>query len=224
METLKWSRRAFIASAAALGAAPAWASADGSDPRVEWTERRDLYPQGVASGDPTPDGVLLWTRHPFPGARRRSLTVQIAEDGAFERVRLTRRVTVSHEADWTCRVLAGGLTADTKYFYRFVDSEGFGSRIGATRTAPADTDGRAIHFAFVSCQNVNHGAQNAFRRMMFEDDARLLQLCSPAEPPRFRHAPRRLHLRDRLVSRGPSSGNVRPAHSGHRPVSDRREN
>lgn len=45
-----------------------------------------------------------------------------------------------------------------------------GSRVGRTITAPGVTDSRPIKFAFVSCQNVNQGAQNAYRRMIFEDD------------------------------------------------------
>ncbi len=46
----------------------------------------------------------------------------------------------------------------------------FGSRVGRTITAPADNDARPVRFAFVSCQNANQGAQNAYRRMIFEDE------------------------------------------------------
>ena len=56
------------------------------------------------------------------------------------------------------------------YWYRFTDADGFGSRIGRTLTAPSDDDPRPVRFAFVSCQNVNQGAQNAYRRMIFEDE------------------------------------------------------
>src|SRR5262249_54950387 len=52
----------------------------------------------------------------------------------------------------------------------FSDSNGNGSRVGRTITAPADGDSRPARFAFVSCQNANYGAQNAYRRMIFEDE------------------------------------------------------
>ncbi|MCM2269318.1 MAG: PhoD-like phosphatase N-terminal domain-containing protein, partial [Thermoanaerobaculia bacterium] len=68
-----------------MGASLAWAgTACGS--RVRWHERRDLYPQGVASGDPDPHSVILWTRRPFADGTRELLTVEVAEDEAFRRV------------------------------------------------------------------------------------------------------------------------------------------
>jgi alkaline phosphatase D len=56
------------------------------------------------------------------------------------------------------------------YWYRFTDGEGNGSRIGRTITAPADNDPRPVRFAFVSCQSVNEGALNSYRRMIWEDE------------------------------------------------------
>jgi alkaline phosphatase D len=67
-------------------------------------------------------------------------------------------------------VLVGGLKPAQVYWYRFTDPEGSGSRLGRTITAPAHDDSRPVHFAFVSCQNANLGAQNAYRRMIFEDE------------------------------------------------------
>src|SRR5262245_60754128 len=55
-------RRDFLKNASLLGAALAVAEPRSSS--LEWRERRDLYPEGVASGDPHPDSVLLWTRRP----------------------------------------------------------------------------------------------------------------------------------------------------------------
>src|SRR5438094_26755 len=45
-----------------------------------------------------------------------------------------------------------------------------GSRVGRTITAPRVTDKRPVRFAFVSCNSVNEGAQNAYRRMIWEDE------------------------------------------------------
>jgi alkaline phosphatase D len=79
-------------------------------------------------------------------------------------------VTVSPAADWTCRVLVGGLKPSRVYWYRFSDPDGNGSRIGRTITAPNDDDPRPVNFAFVSCQDVNEGKLNAYRRMIYEDE------------------------------------------------------
>jgi alkaline phosphatase D len=159
-------RRAFMACAAALGATAMLAGPAAFASAIRWSERRDLFPDGVASGDPEPDSVILWTRRPF--ARR--LIVEIALDPDFTRVVATRRVPVLAESDYTCRVLAGGLEPATVHYYRFTDESGAGSRIGRTITAPRPGDGRTIRFAFVSCQSVNEGAQNAYRRMIWEDE------------------------------------------------------
>jgi alkaline phosphatase D len=98
------------------------------------------------------------------------LTVEVAKDPTFEQVVAVAHTSVSAASDWTCRVLVGGLQPSTVYWYRFTDAAGNGSRIGRTITAPAPNDARPVRFAFVSCQNANQGAQNAYRRMIFEDE------------------------------------------------------
>ena len=165
-----FSRRRFLATAAALGAAAAWARPRAMRSNVPWREQRDRYPEGVASGDPLPDSVILWTRFPSAGGTAAKLRVEVAEDEAFERVVVTAAAQASAAADWTCRVLVGRLTPATTYWYRFTDPQGAGSRIGRTRTAPRDDSSAPAKFAFVSCQNVTQGAQNAYRRMIFEDE------------------------------------------------------
>jgi alkaline phosphatase D len=153
------------------GAVAVWGGGVADASRVTWRERRDLYPEGVASGDPDSHSVLLWTRRPFDAAGgRRALTVEVSEDQAFGKIVASAAVTISAEADWTCRVLVGGLAPAHVYWYRFTDEDGHGSRVGRTCTAPADDDGRPVKFAFVSCQNINQGAQHAYRRMIHEDE------------------------------------------------------
>ena len=163
------SRRQFLKMSAAIGASFAWAGLARSS-QSAWTERRDLYPEGVASGDPGPDSVILWTRRPFDQGTRHVLTVEIAEDHDFRRIVAHAPAAVSAAADWTCRVLAGGLKPARVYWYRFTDAKGNGSRIGRTITAPRPNDPRPVNFAFVSCQSVNEGKLNAYRRMIFEDE------------------------------------------------------
>src|SRR3954469_15970021 len=162
-------RRAFIVAAAGWGAAAVWGSPVPRPSQGLWRERRELFPEGVASGDPDSNSVLFWTRYSGSGKPAR-LTLEVAEDELFERVTASAPVTVSPAADWTCRVLVGGLKPSRVYWYRFSDPDGNGSRIGRTITAPNDDDPRPVNFAFVSCQDVNEGKLNAFRRMIYEDE------------------------------------------------------
>ena len=164
------TRREFMAAAAALGATPVWAAKKPARSRVPSNERRDLFPEGVASGDPQPDSVLLWTRRPFDTGTDSRLIVEVAEDDTFKQVIVTAAAVVSAAADWTCRVLVGNLKPAGVYWYRFTDETGMTSRVGRTITAPAPDDPRPVKFAFVSCQNANDGAQHAYRRMIFEDE------------------------------------------------------
>ena len=162
-------RRAFVAGAAAIGATLAWGGR-ASASRRRWTERRDLFPEGVASGDPEPTSVVLWTRRPMADGRHAALTVEVARDPAFRQVVATAAAPALAASDWTCRVLVAGLRPRTVYWYRFADAEGNGSRVGRTITAPRADDDAPVRFAFVSCQSVNEGWQNAFRRMIWEDE------------------------------------------------------
>jgi alkaline phosphatase D len=164
------SRRKFLESAVALGATAVWGRGFAVASTVPWKERRDLFPEGVASGDPDSHSVLLWTRRaPIDDAFIDKLHVEVAEDEKFEHVVATADAPLSKDADYTCRVLVGGLKPRHVYWYRFTDKLGEGSRIGRTITAPEESDTRPVKFVFVSCQNANQGAQNAYRRMAFED-------------------------------------------------------
>src|SRR5580692_2658077 len=165
------TRRQVIASAAAIGATCAFGGSRSLRSSAAWTEMRARFPEGVASGDPQPDSVILWTRCPATAARPSpEVTVEVAEDPAFRHIVTRARTKLSGQSDWTCRVLVGGLRPAREYWYRFIDANGEGSRLGRTLTAPAPEDARTVRFAFVSCQNCNDGAQNAYRRMIFEDE------------------------------------------------------
>src|SRR6185437_15646030 len=104
------SRRSFLEMALLFGASAAWGNPVAAPSRVQWRERRDLYAEGVASGDPDSDSLLLWTRRsavlPHPAQK---LTVEVAEDERFRRVVATSTAPISEASDWTCRVLVGGL-------------------------------------------------------------------------------------------------------------------
>ncbi len=105
------SRRSFLEIAAAIGATAAWGAARAKPSNSTWQERRERFPEGVASGDPDSHSVLLWTRCPQSAARTRlELRVEVAQDSAFQQVVVSTLAPVAAASDWTCRVLVGGLS------------------------------------------------------------------------------------------------------------------
>ncbi|MEW9532304.1 alkaline phosphatase [Microbispora sp. NPDC049125] len=140
---------------------------------------------GVASGEPLPDGVILWTRlapeplHPaqtggMPG-RAVGVAWQVAEDEAFSRV--VQSGTAQAQPDWahSVHVKVAGLRAGADYFYRF-SLEGHVSPVGRTRTAPASASTDPVRFAFVSCQRYEHGHFTALRHLAAERPDVILHL------------------------------------------------
>src|SRR6202789_2233130 len=97
------TRRTFLQTSIAFGATAAWGSPVGKMSQIAWRERRDLFPEGVASGDPDSNSVLLWTRRPPSGNElTQKLQVEVAEDELFTRVVATVPAPVSAASDWTC--------------------------------------------------------------------------------------------------------------------------
>ena len=170
--TVLVQRRQIVAAALAIGAVPVFARSPRSS-ASGWREARARFPQGVASGDPSADSVILWTRRePRDGEAGARITLEVAEDEGFARIVAQRSVALDARSDWTCRLLVAGLRPSRTYWYRFTSNDGEGSRVGRTRTAPLDRDPRDVRFAFVSCQNVTMSSLTAWRRMI-HDDVRL---------------------------------------------------
>ncbi len=178
------NRRQLIAAAAAAGAGAAVAPfglrlggavATAQTALVGVTFDAAPFTLGVASGDPTADGVVLWTRlAPEPltdgdGGLAESVDVQwvVAEDPRLRRV--VRQGTASAVAGMahSIHVPVDGLEAGTTYFYRF-SALGRVSRIGRTRTTPAP-GAAALRLAYVSCANFQHGFFGAYRNLARED-------------------------------------------------------
>ncbi len=169
------TRRQFLKAASAVGATLALGVPRAFAQAATWTERREFYPQGVASGDPAPDSVILWTRlQPKPGDTREThrIFLEVARDRDFKKIETRAFVPITAQTDWTCRFFAASLEPATEYWYRFTDEDGNGSRIGRTLTAPKASDARPVRFTFVSCQDMTIGAANAYRRMIYEDERR----------------------------------------------------
>ena len=169
---MKLTRREFTL-AAAMGAALASAEGWAKKLASKAVERRDLFPQGVASGDPTADSVILWTRRPpVSGMQAKRLVVEIASDPDFKKIVAGGTTNLTPDNDWTVRFLATALKPNREYWYRFIDDLGFVSRVGRTITAPAEGMDVPVRFTFVSCQTPTESALNAYRKMIFEDEAR----------------------------------------------------
>ena len=121
-------------------ASAALAACGDDEPNAASLSADDVFPQGVASGDPRPDAVLLWTRvEPWAPDAVEPATFQVALDAAFQTVVVSGDVEAAPEADHTVRVRATGLKPRTVYYYRF-RSRGVVSPVGRTKTAPAPED------------------------------------------------------------------------------------
>lgn len=132
---------------------------------------------GVASGDPLPDGFVLWTRlapeplEPDGGMRRRRVPVQweVATDERMRRV--VRRGTAMATPQWahSVHVELEDLQPGREYYYRF-RAGGEISPVGRTKTAPApDARLAAMAFAYVSCQSYPYGYYTAYDHIARED-------------------------------------------------------
>ena len=157
----------------------------GAQPEVEVLPGLEFFPQGVASGDPGPGHVVLWTRVQIPDMLGDVLCrVEVAEDPGFERRRaLGGRawVEVNAEAffDHCVKVRVEGLGPDEVFYYRFVvevDGQLRSSRVGRSRTAPPLDSERPLRFAFVSCQDYNGKYYHAWRRLTALDPEFVLHL------------------------------------------------
>ncbi|HEV6965391.1 alkaline phosphatase D family protein [Roseateles sp.] len=137
------------------------------------------FPQSVASGDPKPDGAVLWARvvptsaddvASATGAGSFSVTLKITSTDNSANLGTTAALSGTADAtaevpvyefyDHTLRHRISGLKPATVYYYQFTAGSGV-SRIGRFKTAPAaDADISGLNFAFISCQDwsVNHWA------------------------------------------------------------------
>jgi len=132
----------------------------------------DYFPQSVASGDPRPDSVVLWTRIDNPEMPD-AIQVDVATDEAFTDVVFTRELTASADNDWCLKVLATGLMPYTTYYYRFVYGSGAAmvySPVGRTKTAPTPDMAVPVRFAVVYCQDYVGRYYNSYAKLLSDYD------------------------------------------------------
>lgn len=128
------------------------------------------FTHSVASGEPGPDSMLLWTRYvPAASDSIVRLDVEVAADRDFAKVIAGGSVRTGGYRDWTAKVTVDGLRPGTVYWYRFVAPDGTRSPVGRTKTLPAD-DAARFGLGVFSCSNLPYGWFNAYGHAAARDD------------------------------------------------------
>jgi alkaline phosphatase D len=155
-----WTRRALLRNLGVLGAVAALplgcARPDDED------DAPSIFAEGVASGDPLPDAVILWTRV-TTSASSVDVTWEISGRPDFGALAASGTFTTNADRDHTVKVDARGLSAGTTYYYRF-KALGETSPIGRTRTTPSGSVSR-VRLGVVSCSSLAHGYFHAYRHL-----------------------------------------------------------
>ncbi|MBY8824707.1 alkaline phosphatase D family protein [Sphingomonas colocasiae] len=131
------------------------------------------FTHNVASGEPGPDSILLWTRYVPANGADAALAVELSETPRFERVVAGGRAMARADADFTARTIVGGLEPGRWYYYRFAAPDGAVSPIGRTRTLPAGPCAR-FGLGVFSCSNLPFGWFNAYAHAAARDDLDLM--------------------------------------------------
>ena len=129
------------------------------------------FTHGVASGEPGPESVLLWTR--YVDTQNVRLRVEIAEDTGFRRLAGGGEVMAEAERDHTARITLAGLEPGRWYYYRFIAPDGTLSPVGRTRTLPVGAVSR-FGIGLFSCSNLPFGWFNAYAHACERSDLDLI--------------------------------------------------
>lgn len=136
--------------------------------------RSDLDPllapfyHGVASGDPAPDRVIIWTRLTPDEPGEKLISWRMATDTNMLNIITSGSTNTNETKDYTVQVDVSGLQANTWYYYEFqYDSRR--SLIGRTKTAPVGPINQ-VRMAVVSCADYQNGFYNAYRNIAQRND------------------------------------------------------
>ncbi|HLS75235.1 MAG TPA: alkaline phosphatase D family protein [Nocardia sp.] len=167
-----FARRTLLKGGAAAVAATALTAVPRADASIE------IFGHGVASGDPLPTGVIIWTRvtvseDATPGSGEgepAAVYWEVSRDEEFTQVVASGAVMTSADTDHTVKVDVSGLAPARDYCYRFT-AFGRHSPVGRTRTAPAaGASPDRLRFGVVSCANWEAGAFGAYRALAERGD------------------------------------------------------
>ena len=119
------------------------------------------FTHNVASGEPGPDSMLLWTRYSPKSAGPVKIRVEMSTSPDFAKIVGGGEMTTGPWRDYTVKITVDGLTPGTQYHYRFIAPDGSMSPVGRTKTLPV---GKAANFnmAVFSCSNLGFGLFNAY--------------------------------------------------------------
>ncbi len=171
---MKLSRRQFLkvvvvsAATTSIGLQSGCSNGGGDNIRIDETR----FPQSVASGDPKPTSVVLWTRVEAGGSADVALRLQVATDAAFKELVVDSEVSAAADHDHCLKVKVVDLAPYTTYHYRFLLNSGSGevsSPHGRTKTAPSPAADVAVKFGVVVCQDYIDGYYNAYALLLERD-------------------------------------------------------
>ena len=150
------------------------AFAQGEQTYNDYNSRSELNPQfapfyhGVASFDPLPNSILIWTRITVDNPGSVDVNWRFATDTLFNNVVASGTETTDETKDYTVTVDVAGLQPNTWYYYEFSNSGRY-SLIGRTKTTPVgDTD--SLRFAVASCADYENGYYNAYKHIAERND------------------------------------------------------
>ncbi|AKT38675.1 metallophosphatase [Chondromyces crocatus] len=166
-------RREFLRSTAVLAGA-FLAPGCAAPPEIEVLDGATYFPQSVASGEPRPESVILWTRiqNPRHAGRDVPLHLEVSTSEDFQSLVVSTSVWARARHDYCVKVRIEQLSPATTYHYRFIhDHHGrrYASRPGRTRTAPAPGADVPVRFAFLSGQDFSAGHYNALLLLAREE-------------------------------------------------------
>jgi alkaline phosphatase D len=138
--------------------------------------KENPFTLGVASGTPTADSVVLWTRLAIDGffgsgIGKDAITVrwEVANDEGFKNIVQKGQTQAVHMLAHSVHVEVPNLDADRWYFYRFIAGDAV-SGVGRTRTLPLpDSAVTKLRLAYASCQRWEHGYFSAYKHMAAEN-------------------------------------------------------
>ncbi len=161
---MELTRRALLGASGAAGASVAAAACVRPMPTYDGAVR---FLHGVASGDPLPDSVVIWTRVTPDRDGPVPVAWVVAEDPELKNAVARGQVETGPERDYTVKVDASGLAPGRRYHYGFRVNETT-SATGRTWTARADAQ-ESMEIAVVSCSNWPNGLFNAYRALAGRD-------------------------------------------------------
>ncbi|HEX8700552.1 MAG TPA: alkaline phosphatase D family protein [Myxococcaceae bacterium] len=174
----KLHRRTILQSVVAVAATTAFGCSDEETTEQQAAASRKFFPQSVASGDPRPDSVVVWTRavdsEHGHGAGDTALTLEVSKEEGFGNLVLQQAgLTALLANDNAIKVKVTNLEPRTTYYYRFIfehDGERYVSAVGRTKTAPAAGDDVPVKFVFASCQDYVGRYFNSWSRLLQLDE------------------------------------------------------